>query len=115
MKRTKRYLAAVGRPLTVALLIATFAVTPVFAQSGSTYDWRNGNQYRWYRSIDGSTTIYGSNPYTGSQWRTTIQPSGDMSGWDSNRDYWRYNSGTGLYWNSNGTTCFGRGRARTCY
>jgi hypothetical protein len=38
-----------------------------------------------------------------------------MHGTDSNFNYWHYNAGTGTYWNSNGTTCFGKGALRTCH
>jgi hypothetical protein len=99
----------------VALVVAFFALTPVFAQSGSTYDWRSGNWYHWYSAFDGSTHVQGFNWNTGSQWRTTIRPNGDMQGWDSRGDFWRYDSRTGNYWNSNGTFCTGRGYARTCW
>lgn len=57
----------------------------------------------------------GYNYNTGSTWKTQIEPDGDMRGYDADGNYWRYNSDSGSYWNSDGTTCFGKGAARTCY
>jgi hypothetical protein len=64
---------------------------------GSTYDWQSGNQYQWHRNFDGSTTINGSNPRTGTMWNETIQSNGDQTGWDSRGNVWQYNNATGNY------------------
>jgi|GraSoi2013_115cm_1033766.scaffolds.fasta_scaffold184668_2 hypothetical protein len=107
-----RTLAAVVAVLTLAAVVTA---APAFAQqSGSTYDWRSGNRYNWTHNEDGSTDVRGFSTNTGSMWRTHIAPNGDQRGTDSRGNMWRYNSGSGFYWNSDGTTCIGKGYARTC-
>lgn len=84
--------------------------------SSTTYDWRSGNRYTTQRNYDGSTNVRGSNLYTGSQWRTTVQPNGDMRGVDKDGNYWRYSNSTKIYTNlGTGTTCMGQGALRTCF
>jgi hypothetical protein len=97
----------------VVVLLSTLAL-PVFAETGSTYDWRSGNWYQWNRGMDGSTNVRGFSATKGTQWNTTIQPNGDMRGTDGRGNLWNYNSHTGTYWNTDGTFCTGRGYARTC-
>jgi hypothetical protein len=98
--------------------LASFAVlvlvTPAFAQSGSSYDWRSGNQYNSNRNVDGSATIRGSNFGTGTQWNQTIMPNGDQRGTDSRGNYWNYKNSSGYYWNTDGATCWGKGLYRQC-
>ncbi len=103
------------RTLALTLVAALLLMSPALAQAGSTYDWKSGNYYTWHQRSDGTTDLYGSNFNTGSQWRTTIKPDGEMNGWDSRGNYWRYDSRTGNYWNTDGTMCFGKGWSRTCY
>src|SRR5712691_9960433 len=98
--------------LAFALILAV--PTPFAAQSGSSFDWQSGNQYRWNRNYDGATDVRGFNFNTGSMWNTRIQPNGDMRGMDSRDNSWNYNSRTGTYWNSDGTFCTGKGYARVC-
>jgi len=102
------------RKFALAGLVAMVLVTPAFAQSGSNYDWRSGNRYNWNRDLDGSTTIRGSNFGTGTQWNQTIMPNGDQRGTDSRGNSWRYNNSTGSYSNTDGSTCWGKGRFRQC-
>jgi hypothetical protein len=84
--------------------------------SGSTFDWRSGNTYRWNRDSLGNTRINGSNLRTGSNWRTTIKPNGSMSGWDSKMNHWTHSRRSGVYQNfGTGRTCMGRGVARSCF
>ncbi len=96
----------------VALLV--LAVPAIVSAGGYTYDWRSGNSYNYYTGPSGNTTVNGFNSRTGSSWNTTIQPNGNMRGFDSGGNSWNYNDSTGYYWNSNGTTCFGKGAFRTC-
>jgi len=79
------------------------------------YDRQSGNRYTTTTQPDGSATVRGSNLQSGSRWRTEVQPDGSMRGRDSNGDTWRYNSQSGRYTNSNGTTCSGSGNNRRCY
>lgn len=111
-----RVTTAVGVSLVLVLVAA-----PALAQwgSGSPYDLRSGNrsgnQYRWQHNPDGSTDVRGFDFDTGSPWRTTIQPNGDMRGIDSRGNHWRYNESSGQYWNTDGPVCVGSGQARACY
>jgi len=102
------------RKLALAGLIVLVLAVPVFAQSGSTYDWRSGNHYNWNRNLDGSTNVRGHNYNTGSSWNQTIMPNGDQRGTDSDGNTWHYNNNSGIYWNSNGATCWGKGQFRQC-
>ncbi len=102
------------RKLVIASLVTLLLAAPAFAQSGSSYDWRTGNQYYWNRNFDGSTSVRGSNFGTGSMWNQTIMPNGDQRGTDSRGNYWQYNNSTGNYWNSDGTMCWGKGQFRQC-
>lgn len=102
----------------VVLILLFFTPPPVVAGSGfgSSYDWRSGNSYSWTRNSDGSTDVNGWNLRTGSSWRTTIEPDGDMRGTDSHGNSWTYDNSTGYYHNfGTGKTCFGKGALRTCY
>lgn len=96
-----------------ALLLTTVSA---HAQSSYTYDWRNGNSYRTTQNYDGSVTVNGWNTATGSQWRTTINPDGNMKGYDASNNYWTYRQNTGAYYNyGTGRSCYGKGAYRTCY
>jgi hypothetical protein len=104
------------RKLALASLAVLVLVTPAFAQSGSSYDWRSGNQYNSNanRNVDGSATIRGSNFGTGTQWNQTIMPNGDQRGTDSRGNHWNYKNSSGYYWNTDGATCWGKGLYRQC-
>ncbi len=90
---------------------------PVIAtpRSGTTTDITSGNTYTWHRSTTGTTDVNGMNPYTASIWQTTIKPDGSMHGIDKDFHVWTYDARSGIYLNSNGTTCVGTGLARTCF
>lgn len=96
-----------------ALLVATIA-GPAAAEPGSHYDWRSGNSYHWNTDSTGNTSVRGSNLRTGAHWNTNIRPNGDMRGTDSNYNSWSYDRSSGSYWNTDGTTCYGKGAYRTC-
>jgi|GEM_PF-4423231 len=66
---------------------------------GSTYDWQSGNSYSWSTDASGTTTVDGYNLDTGSTWQTNIESDGDMSGYDSDSNYWEYDKSTGTYYN----------------
>jgi hypothetical protein len=101
---------------TFALAALTLPVGAEAQQSGSTYDWQSGNMYTWSRQFDGSTHVRGLNSRTGTNWSTTIQPNGNMRGFDGGGNFWNYNDATGLYQNFGmGTTCVGKGAGRTCF
>lgn len=102
------------RKLLVALAFVAVP-TVALAQSGSHYDWQSGNSYNWNGSPGGNTRVYGNNLNTGSSWNTTINPNGNMNGFDSSGNSWNYNAQSKTYFNSNGTMCSGSGAARTCY
>lgn len=109
------------RILSVGFLLALFsagASAQNYGQqprSGSTYDWRSGNQYYWNRDSSGQTNVRGFNFQNGSQWNTTIQRNGNMRGMDSGGNMWQYNNSTGFYQNfGTGRTCVGKGYARVC-
>ena len=96
------------------ILLVAFSL-PAYAQSGSDYDWRSGNSYYWNTDSQGNTNVRGFNTRTGSHWNTTIEPDGDMRGYDSNYNPWTYDSGSGFYQNfGTGETCIGKGYARVC-
>lgn len=102
--------------ITIFLIVLSLFIgfsLPTFANSA--YDWQSGNQYYWYKDSNGTTNLRGYNFNTGSNWSTKIEPNGDMSGFDSNTNYWRYYNNTGSYWNSNGHGCIGKGLTRTCW
>ncbi|MDP1873682.1 hypothetical protein [Phenylobacterium sp.] len=80
----------------------------------TTYDYQSGNVYRTTPSYGGSTTVRGSNLNTGSTWTTRVDPNGNMRGTDASGNLWQYNSQTGSYISSDGTTCIGKGYARVC-
>lgn len=92
------------------LLFAFAALTLASVQSfaGYHYDYRSGNSY----NTVGNTT-FGNNANTGSSWTTTNTATGAY-GTDSKGNTWNYNNTTGAYYNSNGTTCYGKGQYRTC-
>ena len=88
---------------------------PSVPSTGTSYDWRSGNSYRWRKNYDGSTNVNGSNPATGSTWRTQIKPDGSMRGTDSDFNPWTYNPRTKTYMNyGTGQICTGEGYARVC-
>lgn len=89
----------------LGFLTSAFAYTKYDSNTGNSY---NVNQYGNQTHVDG----YNAN--TGSQWHTDIDNQGNMRGTDKDGNYWTYNDSTGSYINSNGTTCIGRGAARTC-
>lgn len=96
-----------------AVLLSSAAIAQ---SSGSSYDWRSGNSYSWTTDRSGTTHLNGNNFGTGSSWRTTIQPNGSQTGFDSQGNYWTYDSNTGFYQNfGTGRTCTGTGAFRTCY
>jgi hypothetical protein len=103
-----------GHLLAVAGLVTLLLASPVFAQSGSSYDSRGGGLYNGSRNADGSTTIKGSNYGTGTQWNQTITPSGDQQGTDSRGSRWNYNNSSGRYWDTDGKSCWGKGLYRQC-
>ena len=80
-------------------LFAMLVLGASWADGGYTYDWRSGNSYSTIHNFDGSHTVYGTNLNTGSSWTTTIDPSGNMRGFDSNGNSWSYDRGTGTYIN----------------
>ena len=100
--------------LLLVLFSAFFLSLPAVAQSRHVYDYKTGNSYSVQERWDGSTHVNGFNARTGSTWNTDIRPNGDMSGRDSNNNYWNYNRSSGSYHNSDGTNCFGKGAFRTC-
>lgn len=77
--------------------------------SGTSYDWESGNTYNWSTDASGTTTVDGYNYRTGSTWETTIESDGDMSGYDSDYNYWEYDRSTGSYYN------YGTGESRSTY
>jgi hypothetical protein len=100
----------------IALLLVLWGAPALWAQgAGTTVDPRTGNTYRWMQNPDGSTYLQGTNPYTGSQWNSNIQPNGNSQGRDSRGNPWNYNSDTNVYRNSDGTVCTGEGAARRCF
>jgi hypothetical protein len=100
--------------LLVICLILAFSCSLVYA--GSSYDWQSGNSYNYSTDSFGNTNIRGHNYKTGSNWNTTVKPDGSMNGRDGEGNYWRYNSGSGYYYNyGTGKTCVGKGASRYCY
>ena len=102
----------------VGIVIVSLFVFVVSAhariRSGSKYDVYSGNSYHWNQSGK-QVTVRGNNLRTGNMWNTTIDNNtGNMRGTDARGNYWNYNSQSGYYYNSDGTTCFGRGALRTC-
>jgi hypothetical protein len=80
-------------------LIIGVSTADDYGNSGSTYDWQSGNTYNYYTDSFGDTHVRGYNYNTGSQWNTTIESDGDMKGYDSNYNYWNYDSSSGVYYN----------------
>ena len=68
------------------------------------------------RILRGKTTVHGFDTKTGAYWNATVEPDGDMRGYDSNYNPWSYDSRTGYYYNfGTGENCIGKGYVRTCY
>jgi hypothetical protein len=98
------------------LFIALLTRNASAQSSGSNYDWRSGNSYTWNKGPDGTTNLQGFNLRSGTHWNTTIQPNGNMHGFDGGNHYWTYQQGSGYYHNfGTGDTCIGQGYARHCY
>ncbi len=73
---------------------------------GHTNDPKLGNVHYWCKDSLGYTQVRSYNFDSGSRWLTTIKPDGDMKGWDSDTNYWEYDSRTRIYYN------FGTGEIR---
>ena len=83
--------------------------------SGIGYDWRSRSAYRWSDAVNGDVTVRGTGLLTDSMWYGTLKPSGFMSGFDREMNFWRYNIKTGIYTNTTtGHTCVGQGVAGVC-
>lgn len=91
--------------LFLSLLIPslTFAENEFFktipVDSGASYDFKSGNNYRWDTDTTGTTRINGNNYNTGTIWNTTVDKDGSMRGQDSKGNFWNYNERTGTYMN----------------
>jgi hypothetical protein len=102
--------------LPVLAAISLYVTGDAIAQSGYTYDWQSGNSYNWDTDDFGNTHVYGMNPNTGSTWNTTIDPQGNMQGFDAQMNPWSYDSGTGTYFNfGTGRMCIGQRPIRSCF
>ncbi len=83
--------------------------------SGIGYDWLKRSSYRWSRTVNGAVRVRGTNRRTGSMWYGTLKPSGLMSGFDREMNFWRYDTKTGIYTNTTtGHICVGQGVAGVC-
>jgi hypothetical protein len=83
--------------------------------SGIGYEYRLGSTYRWWRNGTGETRVRGTNLRSWSKWYGTIRPSGLMSGFDGDMNFWRYNLETGVYTNTTtGEICVGQGATGRC-
>ena len=83
------------------------------ASADYTYNYQTGSAYTTTNNGD-TTEVNGYNYNTGASWNTTIDRNGNQSGYDSSGNYWTYDSASGNYYNSNGTSCFGKGIGRMC-
>jgi hypothetical protein len=100
--------------LTAAAVAIVFS-TQALAQSGFSYDPYTSNTYRWHQNSTG-TSLYGTNPRTGSHWQLRQNMNGYYSGMDSNQNSFQGNHNSGFYQNyGTGRTCIGQGYARTCF
>lgn len=97
----------------ICILGGALLAFATIAQANYTYDASTGNSYFTTHS-GGQTTVQGYNSNTGASWNSTTDSSGNERGMDSKGNYYNYNHNTGSYYNSNGTTCYGKGLARTC-
>lgn len=77
-------------------------------------DPQSGNTYFMHRDEMGNVTVNGSNARTGATWRGSYGPNGRSSGIDADMNTWTYDSNSGVYLNSNGTSCVGTGDLQTC-
>jgi hypothetical protein len=98
----------------LSLAIVAFALSGS-ANADYTCDYSSGNCYYTNPSWNGGVDVRGYNWQNGSQWSQHVDPNGDQHGFDSKGNYWRYDSGSGNYWNSDGTVCYGTGASRQCY
>ncbi|MFC0047774.1 hypothetical protein [Rheinheimera tilapiae] len=87
---------------------------PTYTAPSYTYDATTGNSYSTTPTYGGGANVMGTNTNTGSMWNTNIQADGDMSGIDSQGNYWTYDKQTGNYMNTNGKLCTGTGATRIC-
>ena len=95
------------------LIFSWIFLSSTIAKAEYYYDYQTGNSY-YTNSHGGNTQVRGFNSRTGSSWNSNIQSNGNISGFNSKGNYWNYNRNTGSYYNSNGTTCFGKGYTRVC-
>jgi len=83
--------------------------------SGLGFDSRTNSVIRWSQLTSGRVGVRGTNLRTGSLWYGTIRPSGQMSGFDSDLNFWRYDLKSGIYTNTTtGETCIGHGPTGAC-
>ena len=83
--------------------------------SGLGVDPRIGGAFRWSQGFDGNVRVRGVNRRTGSMWYGTLRPSGLMSGFDDDLNFWRYDVKSGIYTNTTtGETCLARGPTGAC-
>ena len=83
--------------------------------SGLSFDGRTNSVFRWSQLASGRAGIRATNLRTGSMWYGTIRPSGQMSGFDSDLNFWRYDLKSGIYINTTtGETCTGHGLTGAC-
>ena len=102
--------------LLLLLMSLTAFSFPAYAQSGTGHDWFSGNSYYWNTDSKGNTNFHGFDTRTGKYWNATIEPDGDMRGYNTDYSPWSYDSATGYYYNfGTGERCIGKGYVRTCY
>ncbi len=83
--------------------------------SGLSFDSRTNSVFRWSQLASGRVGVRGTNLRSGSMWYGTIRPSGQMSGFDGDLNFWRYDLKSGIYTNTTtGETCIGHGPAGAC-
>ena len=102
--------------LLLLLMSLTAFSFPAYAQSGAGHDWFSGDSYYWNTDSKGNTNFHGFDTRTGKYWNATIEPDGDMRGYNTDYSPWSYDSATGYYYNfGTGERCIGKGYVRTCY
>ena len=91
------------RALSILVAVVMF---PLIAMAGSNYD-RPGVDRNQYNVHGGNGNI---------NERVTVDRRGNMSGYDKNGNYWRYDRKTNVYHNyGTGQTCVRQGAGRRCY
>ena len=91
-----------NRTYTFAVMVALLmALSPATTRASDDYryDWATRNSFSWYAYSPDVAKERGHAWNTGSHWASKVRTDGSLSGWNEKGNYWRYDSGSKLYYN----------------